>query len=222
MIVAPVALELAVRHPVQPGPRRRPGEGDPVPDNEVLDFADPHEWDSWLAEHGATRTDAWLKIPKKSAGRAGMTATEAGDVAIAHGWIDGHRRGLDATHFLQRYSPRRPGSPWSRVNVERVEALEAAGRMRPGGRAQVAAAKADGRWAAAYASQRTAAVPEDLTAALASDDRARAAFEALGRSERYAIFLPLLKARTPEARAKALRRALESLTPAERPSPDSV
>ena len=184
-----------------------------MPDIEVLDFADVHEWDSWLAEHGASRTDAWLKIPKKSAGLVGMTATDAGDVAIAHGWIDGHRRGLDATHFLQRYSPRRPGSPWSRVNVERVEALEAAGRMRPGGRAQVAAAKADGRWASAYASQRTATVPEDLTAALASDDRARAAFEALGRSERYAVFLPLLKARTPESRAKALRRALESLAP---------
>jgi uncharacterized protein YdeI (YjbR/CyaY-like superfamily) len=184
-----------------------------VADIEVLDFADADEWDRWLAEQDTTRTAVWLKIPKKSAGLAGMTAAEAGDVAIAHGWIDGHRRGLDGTHFLQRYSPRRPGSPWSRVNVERVEALEAAGRMRPGGRAQVAAAKVDGRWAAAYTPQRTAAVPEDLTAALAADDRARAAFEALGRSERYAIFLPLLKARTPEARARALRRALDSLVP---------
>jgi uncharacterized protein YdeI (YjbR/CyaY-like superfamily) len=186
-----------------------------VADVEMLDFADLREWDRWLAEHGTTRTSAWVKIAKKGAGRAGMTAAEAGDVAIAHGWIDGHRRGLDGTHFLQRYSPRRPGSPWSRVNVERVEALEAAGRMRDGGRAQVAAAKADGRWAVAYASQRTASVPDDLTAALAADDRARAAFEALGRSERYAVFLPLLKARTPEARAKALRRALESLAPAQ-------
>ena len=182
-------------------------------DIEVLDFADADEWDRWLAEHGTIRTAVWLKIPKKGAGRAGMTAAEAGDVAIAHGWIDGHRRSLDRTHFLQRYSPRRPGSPWSRVNVERVEALEAAGRMRPGGRTQVAAAKADGRWASAYASQRTAAVPDDLTAALAADDRARAAFEALGRSERYAVFLPLLKARTPGARARALRRALDSLVP---------
>jgi len=181
---------------------------------EVLEFAEPGEWDRWLAEHGAGRSAAWLKIAKKgAAGRAGMTAAEAGDVAIAHGWIDGHRRGLDGTHFLQRYSPRRAGSPWSRVNVERVEALEAAGRMRPGGRAQVAAAKADGRWAAAYESQRTAAVPDDLTAALAADDRARAAFEALGRSERYALFLPLLKARTPEARARAVRRAVDSLAP---------
>lgn len=190
-------------------------------DIDVLEFADPDEWDRWLAEHGDARADAWLKIPKKGAGRSGFTAAEAGDVAIAHGWIDGQRRGLDGTHFLQRYSPRRPGSPWSRVNVERVEALEAAGRMRPGGRAQVAAAKADGRWDAAYAPQRTAEVPDDLVAALAADDRARAAFEALGRSERYAVFLPLLKARTPEARAKALRRALESLAPAEPSPPDS-
>jgi uncharacterized protein YdeI (YjbR/CyaY-like superfamily) len=180
---------------------------------EVLDFADADEWDRWLAEHGTTRTAAWLKIPKKGAARAGMTAAEAGDVAIAHGWIDGHRRGLDETHFLQRYSPRRPGSPWSRVNVERVEALEAAGRMRPGGLAQVATAKADGRWAAAYPSQRAAAVPDDLAAALAADDAARAAFEALGRSEQYAVFLPLLKARTPDARARALRRVLDSLVP---------
>jgi uncharacterized protein YdeI (YjbR/CyaY-like superfamily) len=181
--------------------------------DEMLDFAGPQAWDRWLAEHGTTRTAAWLKIPKKGSGRPGMTAAEAGDVAIAHGWIDGQRRGLDATHFLQRYSPRRPGSPWSRVNVERVEAMEADGRMRPGGRAQVEAAKADGRWAAAYASQRTAEVPDDLAAALAADDRARAAFEALGRSERYAVFLPLLKARTPAARASALRRAMEALAP---------
>jgi uncharacterized protein YdeI (YjbR/CyaY-like superfamily) len=189
-----------------------------VTDIEVVDIADADAWDRWLAEHGTTRTDAWLKIPKKGSGRSGMTAAEAGDVAIAHGWIDGQRRGLDGTHFLQRYSPRRPGSPWSRVNVERVEQLEAAGRMRPGGRAQVAAAQADGRWAAAYAPQRTADVPDDLAAALAADDRAGAAFAALGRSERYAVFLPLLKARTPEARARALRRALESLAPADDPA----
>ena len=94
---------------------------------EVVDFADPDAWDRWLAEHGPSRSAVWLKIAKKGTGPAGITAAEAGDVAIAHGWIDGHRRGLDGSHFLQRYSPRRPGSPWSRVNVERVEALEAAG-----------------------------------------------------------------------------------------------
>jgi uncharacterized protein YdeI (YjbR/CyaY-like superfamily) len=180
-------------------------------DIEIIDCAGVNEWDRWLAEHGGTRPAVWLKIAKKGSGAVAITAAEAGDVAICHGWIDGHRRGLDATHFLQRYSPRRPGSPWSRVNVERVEALEAAGRMRPAGRAQVAAAKADGRWAAAYAPQRTAAVPDDLAAALAGNDRARAAFEALGRGDQYALFLPLLKARTPAGRAGALRRAVATL-----------
>ncbi|HEU4421443.1 MAG TPA: YdeI/OmpD-associated family protein [Pilimelia sp.] len=180
-------------------------------DPEIISCADAGEWDRWLAEHGETRSAAWLTIPKKGSGVAGMTAAEAGDVAICHGWIDGQRRRLDETHFLQRYSPRRPGSPWSRVNVERVAALEAAGRMRPAGRAQVAAAKEDGRWAAAYAPQRTADVPDDLAAALADNDRARAAYQALRRSERYALFLPLLKARTPAGRARALERAVATL-----------
>lgn len=180
-------------------------------DIEIIRCADVDEWDRWLTAYGANRPAAWLAIARKGSGAATMTATEAGDVAICHGWIDSHRRRLDATHYLQRYSPRRPGSPWSRVNVERVAALEAATRMRPAGRAQVAAAKADGRWAAAYAPQRTAAVPDDLAAALAENDRARAAYQALGRSDRYAVFLPLLKARTPAARAGALRRALAML-----------
>lgn len=183
---------------------------------EILRFAAVDEWDRWLDEYGGTRPDAWLAVVKKGAvtngsAATGLTAAEAGDVAICHGWIDSQRRALDATHFLQRYSPRRPGSPWSRVNVERVAALEAAGRMRPAGRAQVAAAQADGRWAAAYAPQRTAAVPDDLAAALAGNERARAAYDALSRSDRYAVFLPLLKARTPGARARALRRAVTAL-----------
>jgi len=178
---------------------------------EVVPCTDVKAWDRWLTEHGAGRPEAWLKIAKKGSGASTMTAAEAGDVALCHGWIDSNRRALDATYFLQRYSPRRPGSPWSRVNVERVEALEAAGRMRPAGRAQVEAAQADGRWAAAYAPQRGADVPDDLAAALAGNDRARAAFEALRRSERYALFLPLLKARTPAARDRALRRAVAAL-----------
>jgi uncharacterized protein YdeI (YjbR/CyaY-like superfamily) len=186
-----------------------------VDESEIIDCADADEFDRWLAEHAQTRPEVWLRIAKKGSGVPGVTAAEAGDVAICHGWIDSNRRALDDTHFLQRYSPRRPGSPWSRVNVERVEALEAAGRMRTAGRAQMAAAKADGRWEAAYESQRTAAVPDDLTAALTGNDRARAAFEALGRSERYATYLPLLKARTPAARAKALRRAIATLEASE-------
>jgi uncharacterized protein YdeI (YjbR/CyaY-like superfamily) len=180
-----------------------------VGDIEALYFADAAEWDRWLAEHGETQPAAWLKVAKK--GAVGMTAAEAGDVAICHGWIDGHRRGLDATHFLQRYSRRRPGSPWSKVNIERAAALEASGRMRPAGRAQVAAANADGRWAAAYESQRTAVVPDDLAAALRGNEKASAAFEALRRTDRYSLFLPLLKARTPAQRDRALQRAIARL-----------
>jgi uncharacterized protein YdeI (YjbR/CyaY-like superfamily) len=182
-----------------------------VNDIEIISCADAGAWDRWLAEHGQTRPAVWLTVAKKRSGVVGMTAAEAGDVAICHGWIDSHRRRLDATHFLQRYSPRRPGSPWSQVNIERVAALESTGRMRPAGRAQVEAAKADGRWAAAYAPQRTADTPEDLAAALAGNDRARAAYETLSRSDRYATFLPLLKARTPAGRAAALRRAMAAL-----------
>ncbi len=180
-------------------------------DIEIISCTDADEWDRWLAEHGETRPSVWLKIAKKGADPVAINAAQAGDVAICHGWIDGQRRSLDATHFLQRFSPRRAGSPWSLVNVERVELLEAAGRMRASGRAQVEAAKADGRWAAAYAPQRTAEIPGDLAAEMATNDRARAAFEALNRSDRYGLFLPLLKARTPQARAKALRRAVATL-----------
>jgi len=140
-----------------------------------------------------------------------VTASEALDVALCYGWIDGTRRRLDELYFLQWYCPRRPRSSWSKVNIARVEALVAAGRMRPPGLAEVEAAKADGRWAAAYESQRNATVPPDLAAALDHDDRAKAAFESLGRSERYAVILPLLKARTPQQRAERLRGTMARL-----------
>ncbi|MER7009189.1 YdeI/OmpD-associated family protein, partial [Dactylosporangium sp. NPDC000555] len=161
-----------------------------------LTFAGAAEWDAWLSTR-ATAAEAWLVVAKR--GHPGLTAADAGDVAICHGWIDSHRRARDAASFLQRYSPRRPGSPWSRVNVDRATTLTAAGRMRPGGLAQIAAARADGRWSTAYDPQRVAAVPPDLVAALAADPAAGQAFAALGRGQRYALFLPLLKARTGQA-----------------------
>ncbi len=179
---------------------------------DVLDFPDAAGWDAWLAAQHGVRAEAWLRIAKRHSGIATITIAEALDVALCHGWIDGQRKALDDVSFLQRYSPRRPHSSWSQVNVAKVEALTATGRMRPAGLAEVAAARADGRWEAAYESQRTAAVPPDLAAALAGDARANAAFERLGRSDRYAVILPLLKARTPEARAKLLARAVAGLT----------
>ena len=175
----------------------------------MMTFAGIEEFDAWLGGNAGQQKEVWVVVARK--GTPGLTATEAGDVAICHGWIDSHRRRLDGKRFLQRFSPRRPRSPWSQVNVERVGMLEAAGRMRPGGHAEVAAAQADGRWAAAYEPQRSAPVPDDLLAELEHDRRARAAFDGLGRSERYAVFLPLLKARTPAARAVARRRAVALL-----------
>jgi uncharacterized protein YdeI (YjbR/CyaY-like superfamily) len=100
------------------------------------------EWESWLAAHHAKRDGVWLRIAKKGSGKLSMTAAEAGDVALCYGWIDGHRKSHDATYFLQKYTPRRRGSSWSRLNVERAEALIAAGRMRPAGLAEIEAAKA--------------------------------------------------------------------------------
>ncbi len=159
----------------------------------------------------SVRGDAWLRIGKRHSGTALLSISDALDGALCFGWIDGQRKALDDVSFLQRYCPRRPRSSWSRVNVTKVEALTAAGRMRPSGLAEVAAAQADGRWGAAYASQREAGVPADLVAALAQNVRAAAAFDQLSRSDRYAVILPLLKSRTPEARARTLTRVVERL-----------
>ena len=177
--------------------------------SDVLVFDDAAGWEAWLAAHHDSADGVVLRIARK--GSPGLTIDDALEVALCHGWIDSVRRAGDEHHFLQRYSPRRKGSPWSAVNVALVEDLTAAGRLRAGGLAQVEAAKADGRWETAYASQRTATVPDDLAAALDSDPAAKRAFDALSRTDRYAILLELMKARTPAARAKRLAGALDRL-----------
>jgi uncharacterized protein YdeI (YjbR/CyaY-like superfamily) len=113
---------------------------------ETIAFEDADAWDRWLAHHHTRGEGVWIKIAKKHSGVASVTSDEAVDVGLCWGWISGHRRALDDTYFLQRYTPRRPKSNWSKVNVAKVEALVAAGRMRPPGQAEVDAAKADGRW----------------------------------------------------------------------------
>ena len=155
--------------------------------------------------------EAWLRIGKRHSGAALLTITDALDVALCFGWIDGQRKANDEVSFLQRYCRRRPGSSWSKINVGKVEVLTAAGRMRPSGLAEVEAAKADGRWAAAYESQRTAEVPPDLATALSANARAKGAFERLGGSDRYAVILRLLKARSPQTRARLLAQSIETL-----------
>ncbi|NEW27962.1 OmdA domain containing protein [Nocardia cyriacigeorgica] len=180
-------------------------------DGTVITCTDAAEWEAWLAANHDRAPEVWVKIAKKSAPDTTITLSEALDGALCYGWIDSIRRGYDAHHYLQRYSPRRPRSPWSQVNVAKVEALLAAGRMRAPGLAAVEAARADGRWAAAYASQREATVPEDLATALRRQPAARERFEALDRTGQYALLLRLMKSGTQVQRENQLRRILVEL-----------
>jgi uncharacterized protein YdeI (YjbR/CyaY-like superfamily) len=177
----------------------------------VIAFRDAAEFEAWLDAHVDLRAGVWLKLAKKGSGIPSLTADEAVDVGLCYGWISGRRKSYDDVYYLQKYVPRRPRSRWSQVNVAKVEELTAAGRMRPPGLAEVEAAKADGRWAAAYVSQRNATVPPDLAAALAASPQAAKAFDALGTTQRYAVILKLVTARTPTARAAQLRRAMAAL-----------
>ena len=188
---------------------------------EILEVTTAAEWEAWLEEHAEQQDGVWVRLAKKGAARPGdITRQEALDLALAYGWIDSQSRSESDTHSLQRYSPRRAKSPWSRINVERVEQLMAEGRMRPPGLAQVEAAKADGRWDAAYAAQRDAEVPEALAAALAASPAATRAFAGLGRSAQYAILLPLLKATSPELLDARVQRAIAALEAAAGTTPD--
>jgi uncharacterized protein YdeI (YjbR/CyaY-like superfamily) len=177
----------------------------------VIAFRDAAEFAAWLAAHVEHQPGVWLKLAKKASGVASLTSDEAVDVGLCFGWVSGQRTALDSVYYLQKYVPRRPRSRWSQVNVRRVETLLADGRMHPSGLAQVEAAKADGRWDAAYESQRDATVPDDLAAALAASPRAARAFESLGRSRQYAVILDLLTTRAPTTRAEHLRRAVAAL-----------
>ena len=177
----------------------------------VIAFRDAAEFETWLVEHVDLRAGVWLKIAKKGSGVPSLTADEAVDLGLCHGWISGQRKSYDNIYYLQKYVPRRPGSRWSQVNVAKVDELIAAGRMRPSGLAEVEAAKADGRWAAAYQSQRNATVPPDLVAALAASPHAAQAFDALSKTQQYAVIVKLVTARTAKARATQLRKAMTAL-----------
>jgi uncharacterized protein YdeI (YjbR/CyaY-like superfamily) len=150
----------------------------------------------------------WLKIAKKSSGIPSITSNEAVDVGLCWGWISGQRRSYDEPYYLQKYVPRRPRSVWSQVNVHKVDALTAAGKMHAPGLAEVELAKADGRWDAAYVSQRNAITPPDLAAALAQNKSARDYFNQLNKTNRYAAILQLVKERTDKNRAARLDKLI--------------
>jgi uncharacterized protein YdeI (YjbR/CyaY-like superfamily) len=177
----------------------------------IVFFPDATAFEDWLDDHVDHSPGVWLKIAKKSSGIASLTDDEAVDVGLCFGWISGQRKSLDDEYYLQKYVPRRSRSRWSQVNVRKVEELTAAGRMRPSGIAEVEAAKADGRWDAAYESQKDAIVPPDLADALAASPRAAEAFAALGKTDRYAVILDIVTARNPVTRSAHVRRAIAAL-----------
>jgi uncharacterized protein YdeI (YjbR/CyaY-like superfamily) len=174
---------------------------DPLP---VMTFESTDAWDTWLAAHHTDSPGLWLKIAKKGAAGRTVSYSDALDVALCHGWIDGQKGRHDDEYWLQRFTPRKPGGNWSKINTERAAALIASGRMRPAGLREVERARADGRWEQAYESQSRVTVPEDLARALAANERAGAFFATLDSANRYAILYRIGTAKKPETRAKRI------------------
>ena len=177
----------------------------------VLLFASKRELEAWLEENHAGAEGLWLKIAKKGAGVESVNYAEALELALCFGWIDSQKRGFDDEYFLQRFTPRRPRGRWSRINREKAEALIEAGKMRPSGLAEVDAAKADGRWEAAYEGQRSAEVPADLQRELDANPAAAEFFAALDSANRYAIVYRLGEAKKPETRDRRLKKFVAML-----------
>ena len=170
----------------------------------ILLFETPDAWAAWLDEHGATSKGLWVRLAKKAAPLASIDYQQTLEVALCYGWIDGQKRSYDDQSWLQKFTPRGRKSMWSKINREKVEALIARGQMRPAGLAAVEAAKRDGRWDAAYDSQRNATVPDDLQAALDANPQAQEAFGKLNGANRYAILFRIHQAKRAETRAKRI------------------
>lgn len=173
-------------------------------DREILVFETAQAFDTWLEQHGSTSPGIYIRIAKKDSGIASVTYAEAVELALCHGWIDGIRKRYDDRSFLQRFTPRKPRSVWSEINKKKVQELTKAKLMRPAGLAAVKAAKANGQWDNAYAPASTIKVPPDLAAALKKNKKARAFFETLTGSGRFAFLHRLHNAKKEETRAKRL------------------
>jgi uncharacterized protein YdeI (YjbR/CyaY-like superfamily) len=176
-----------------------------------LPFASASEWEEWLEDNHAGSEGVWIMMAKKDAGIESVRYPEVLDSALCFGWIDGRREALDERYFLQRFQPRRPRSRWSRINRDKAERLIADGRMRAAGLAEVERAKADGRWEAAYASQKMSTVPDDLQRELDARPRAKASFGGLNRQDRFTILYMLQDAKRPETRARRLAKFVAML-----------
>jgi uncharacterized protein YdeI (YjbR/CyaY-like superfamily) len=177
----------------------------------VLAFATQAELEQWLEQEHATAPGVYVRLAKKGAGVASVSYAELVESCLCFGWIDGISRRLDDRFYVQRITPRRARSVWSQKNVEAVEALTAAGRMRPAGLAAVEAARADGGWERAYAGSATITVPDDLAAALAAEPAAQREFEALDGANRYAVLWRVHTAPSDKARTNRIAALVQML-----------
>ena len=190
---------------------------EPPTDLPIKEFANAARFEAWLAKEHARSNGIWLRVRKRGAEKTSVNYSDALDVALCYGWIDGLVNSLDAESYLQRFTPRRPRSNWSQINVARVGRLTKAGRMQAAGMAQVAAAKNDGRWANATAPPSETDVPDDFLAALEKNRKAKAFFATLDRQNRHAMAYQLRDAKRPETRARRMHGFLEKLARGEKP-----
>lgn len=177
----------------------------------IVQFAEPQAWSDWLAQHHQSERGVWIQMAKKASGIPSVNHEQALEEALCYGWIDGQRRSYDERYFLQKFTPRRPKSTWSKVNRDKVQRLIEQGRMQPAGLAEIEAAQRDGRWDAAYDSVSQAVVPEDLQAVLDEDEAAKRFFESLDSRNRYAILFRLQTAKKPETRQRRLQKFVSIL-----------
>lgn len=177
----------------------------------VLECADVEAWEAWLERNHASEREVWLRIAKKGSRAVTVSRAEALEVALCYGWIDGQALSQDEDYWLQRFTPRTPRSKWSKINCEAAEALIRAGRMKPAGLAAVEAAKADGRWDAAYHPPSTIEVPQDLLDRLKENPEAAAFFSVLDGRNRYAILYRIHEAKKPETRARRIEKFVDML-----------
>jgi uncharacterized protein YdeI (YjbR/CyaY-like superfamily) len=174
-------------------------------------FKDDREFEQWIATHYADQSGIWVKFAKKASGIPSLSYSGALDVALCWGWIDGQAKSIDDTYYLQRFTPRRAKSMWSKRNIGKVAELTKAGRMQPSGQAEIDRAKADGRWDAAYDSPSNAAVTPEFQAALDAHPKAKEFFATLNKTNTYAVLWRIQTAARPETRARRIAQIIEML-----------
>ena len=188
-----------------------------MPDYPTMPFESQSTWEAWLAKNHQKADGVWIKFAKKASGIPSVNYAQALDVALCYGWIDGHLKRVDDDYYIQKFTPRRARSKWSKVNISKVEKLIAEGKMKTAGYAEIERAKADGRWDAAYDSPSTATVPPDLEAALDKNKAAKELFGKLTSGQRYSILYAIQDAKRPETRVRRIEKFVTMLSKGERP-----